>query len=45
MGEGSDIIVEEPLALMSVLHYFEKEGRTPDDFIQDRMQVNKGYMH
>jgi hypothetical protein len=42
MGEGSDIIVEEPLALMSVLRYFEKEGRTLDDFIRDRMQVNKG---
>jgi hypothetical protein len=42
MGEGPEIIVEEPLALMSVLRYFEKEGLTPDDFIRDRMQVNKG---
>lgn len=42
MGEGPDVIVEEPLALMSILRYFEKEGCTPDDFIRDRMQVNKG---
>ncbi|KAF8238002.1 hypothetical protein L208DRAFT_416279 [Tricholoma matsutake] len=42
MGEGPDIIVEEPLALMSVLRYFETEGLTPDKFIRDRMQVNKG---
>jgi hypothetical protein len=42
MDEGPDIIVEELLALMSVLHYFEKEGCTPNDFIWDHMQANKG---
>ena len=43
-GESPDleIIVEEPLALMGILRYFEKHGLTHDNFIRHRIQVDKG---
>ena len=42
IDEGPDIIIEEPLALMSISRYFDKEGYTPDNFIRDRVQVDQG---
>lgn len=43
VGEGSDVIVEEPIALMSILRHFEKEGLSLDDDIRARMQYAKGH--
>lgn len=43
MGEGPNVIVEEPMALMSILRYFQKEGLTLDDDIRERMQYAKGH--
>jgi hypothetical protein len=43
IGDGQDhIIVEEPIALMSILRYFEKEGYTFDNDVRERMQSAKG---
>jgi hypothetical protein len=33
IGEGPGVIVEEPMALMSILRHFQKEGLTLDDDI------------
>jgi hypothetical protein len=43
ISEGSDdAIVEEPIALMSILRHFEKEGYTIDNDVRARMQYAKG---
>jgi hypothetical protein len=45
LGEGSDhwcITVDEPIALMSTLHYFKAEGYTLDDGDRVRMQCAEG---
>jgi hypothetical protein len=40
-SEGLEVIVDEPMALMSIMRYFEKEGFTFDNDLRVRMQVAK----
>jgi hypothetical protein len=42
MGEGQEVIVEELMALVGILRYFEAEGFTIDRDIRARMQSAKG---
>ncbi|KAM6496474.1 hypothetical protein JOM56_009180 [Amanita muscaria] len=41
-GQGDEVIVEEPMALVGIVRYFEKEGFTIDGDIRARMQAAKG---
>lgn len=42
MGEGEEVIVEEPMALMSIMHYFETHDLTLEYDIRKRMQDEVG---
>ncbi|KIL55863.1 hypothetical protein M378DRAFT_173230 [Amanita muscaria Koide BX008] len=41
-GQGDEVIVEEPMALVGIARYFDKEGFTIDGDIRARMQAAKG---